>query len=54
MHQLEKHVAAKDTFEGLDDYMNEELEKSKKLDVASQPQNASGTPPPPPPPQSSK
>ena len=49
-----KHVAAKDTFEGLDDYMNEELEKSKKLDVASQPQNASGTPPPPPPPQSSK
>ena len=53
MHQLEKHVAAKDTFEGLDDYMNEELEKSKN-DVASQPQNASGTPPPPPPPQSSK
>lgn len=47
-----KHVVDKSAVEGLDDYMNEELEKSKKLDVTTKPSSASSSdnvPPPPPP-----
>ena len=46
-----KHVVDKSAVEGLDDYMNEELEKSKKLDVTTKPSSASSSdnvPPPPP------
>ncbi|KAL6453705.1 GRH1 GRASP65 protein 1 [Candida maltosa Xu316] len=48
-----KHVVDKSALEGLDDYMNEELERSKKLDVSTKVGDGSSTatPPPPPPPQ---
>lgn len=47
-----KHIVDKSGVESLDDYMNEELEKSKKLDVSTKPSGSStdsSIPPPPPP-----
>ncbi|KAK6464840.1 GRASP55/65 PDZ-like domain-containing protein [Scheffersomyces coipomensis] len=50
-----KHVvAAADALGGLNDYMNEELAKSKELDTSLPASSGHGTPPPPPPPTASK
>lgn len=43
-----KHVAALNAGDSLSDYMNEELEKSKKLDDSSKPETSTETVPPPP------
>ncbi|RCK56541.1 GRASP65 1 [Candida viswanathii] len=49
-----KHVVDKSAVDSLDDYMNEELEKSKKLDVSTKPSGGSADAPPPPPPPAAK
>ncbi|CAD1810206.1 GRASP55/65 PDZ-like domain family protein [Candida parapsilosis] len=43
-----KHVSALNSGESLSDYMNEELEKSKKLDDSSKPKTSTDNVPPPP------
>ncbi|KAI5967444.1 hypothetical protein KGF57_000387 [Candida theae] len=43
-----KHVSALNVEDSLSDYMNEELEKSKKLDDSSKPKTSTATVPPPP------
>ncbi|KAI5966240.1 uncharacterized protein KGF55_000549 [Candida pseudojiufengensis] len=51
VNKKKKHVASS-AVDGLSDYMNEELEKSKHLDEASLPKTKSESAPPPPPPSS--